>query len=144
MSLKAAVQKISEKKRSSVFDRYKKDILESIEEGYSQRSIIEALISINGVSKGLTQQNLSQWLKRQNSKPAASAGPIEKTTKKADKKDEDEVSKGDDEPAAAKPKSQADEWLEIIAKNANDDDSSGDDGISRISSPDDLWKLRTN
>lgn len=65
MNLQAFIEKNS--KGKSVFEKFREDIFQMVENNVSQRSIITYLKSKTRKKNGLTQPNLNQWLKRQES-----------------------------------------------------------------------------
>lgn len=65
MNLQAFIEKNS--KGKSVFEKFREDIFQMVENNVSQRSIITYLKSKTRKKSGLTQPNLNQWLKRQQS-----------------------------------------------------------------------------
>ncbi|PHR58987.1 MAG: hypothetical protein COA44_02230 [Arcobacter sp.] len=73
---------VNNRKRKSVFDEFRNEIFRMIEGDVSQLNIIKYVKSkVKKKTRGLTQPNLSEWLKRQkNKKQLPQPSPQEKVS----------------------------------------------------------------
>ena len=74
------------RKKKSVFDSYSDDILKLLENDVPQAKIIQYLMTKikNKNVAGLTQSNLSRWIKRKSSKKSSVAAPAKKSFEAAE------------------------------------------------------------
>ncbi|WP_137014464.1 hypothetical protein [Sulfurimonas crateris] len=68
MSLEEFLTNNEPNKRKSVFEKHRDTIFTLLEKEYSQKQVIEYLRSVSKNKTGITDSNLSKWLKRNKTK----------------------------------------------------------------------------
>ena len=82
MDLDKFIQNNTPKKKISIFDEYVEDINKLLELNYSQKQVIEYLKTKSKNKTGLTESNLSRYLKKQKKQNVREVKSIDKNESK--------------------------------------------------------------
>ena len=90
MDLEKFIQNNTPKKKISIFDEYVEDINKLLELNYSQKQVIEYLKTKSKNKTGLTESNLSRYLKKPKKQNIKEVQSIDKSESKNVIKDKNE------------------------------------------------------